>query len=202
MPDIEHLTRLIAGHLPDWTADTSKFGHIPLYHCEKKWQINLEISRRDNGRIVARGIYHQHDWWNLVGHQTKTPKITVAILRGPAIIAKEIERRLLPKYIELYNEIEAGDHERQARINEEIDAMNLVAEVTHSAIPKDQLRNIHDNNGGLSVRFGQYDNHTWPQGRAGRFYEGRLNLELNRLTPQETATVLEKLIELRSEAAQ
>lgn len=194
--DIAQLARLITSHLPAWTADVREFNRAHLHHHQEKWQISLEINYRDSGRIVARGIYHQEAWYHLT-HTEKAPKITVAILRGPATIAQEIERRLLPAYIKLYEEIEAADHRRQADLNAEIDAMTLIAEVTHSAIPKHLLQNHRSNNGGLSVRFGQYDNYIWPSGGATNYYNGRMDLRLYKLTPQEAAAVLEKLIEVR-----
>ncbi len=197
------LTREIARYLDGWTAtppsrDDLKNRAYLSHRCG--WQLYLieggsDGFCRDKRRIKISG-QHRREWHGLI--RPATPRITVAKNRGPATIAREITRRLLPDYKKFYDNLQAAQQQREADRAEEISALNLIAETAHGRIPDPQ--HLHANNygsGGASVHFGRYNEHSWPHGRVERFYNGRMDMHLDDLLPGEAAAVLECLIDLR-----
>lgn len=133
-----------------------------------------------------------------LGTSQKRPAITVAKVRGPEVIAREINRRLLPDYIKMFDRLQESFRSRDARAVAEVEAMSLIAEVACGRVP-DHLNQTEPGFGNLTVRFGEYNGRSRPYGKADRFYQGRLRLELEQLLPAEAEAVLQLLIKLRSE---
>jgi hypothetical protein len=189
----------VAIHEPERTFDD----RARLKHFNG-WQLSfadagaVSCKPRDPRRVEVRGLYHRRDWYNMTN--IAAPRITVAKNRGAATIAREIERRLLPEYEDFYKDLEQAYFRRDTRRFQEIEAINLITETTHGRIPSHAKQNLEPDRyspGKVEVRFGEYRNYQWPSGKAYRFYEGRLNLELEHLTPNEAVTVLEALIALK-----
>lgn len=189
-----------------WTVETANCrpneATLTRYKNDKwddKWEIRLATNGyADQGRVKASSSFNQFgDWYNYT-HEAP-PYITVAESRGPAVVAKEIQRRLLPKYETMYNHIKKQKEEFLAAKALEIDAFGLIAEVTHGEIPAELLKEQHRANGRrLEVRFGRHGEFNWPNGIAEYYYEGRMDIQLHKLTPQEAGAVLETLIDLRA----
>jgi hypothetical protein len=198
------LAREIARYLgPGWTVETITYDALThhdrayLNHRDG-WQLYMvnggshSYRTRDPRRLDISGRYRRQDWYNMTRDQA--PAITVAKERGPAAIAREIARRLIPRYETFYGNLEAAyAHYDQTRADE-MAAMDLIAETVHGRTNNRAERG----SGNLEVRFGNYGSFNWPYGKAHRFYHGRLHLELDYLTAQETVTLLETLIRLRA----
>ncbi len=165
VPTILQLTRDVARYLGQkWTVESYEdiTNQAWLQH-KNGWRLYMS-SGRDRRRIKISGQYEQAGWWNLT--RVENPRITVARQRGATVIAKEIQRRLLPEYSQWFTEIEAKHREYLARKNTELDTLNLLAEVSHG-----HVRGLPQGRDGvLSMEFGY--------GKVSNFYNGRLKLEL------------------------
>jgi hypothetical protein len=91
--EIEHLARDAAAHLGGWRVRPSEGrGHILSGPAGE--ELLLQRMWKDRSRVLVTGGYPAgEDTWRLPVHE-----ITVAAARGPAVIAREIGRRLLPGY--------------------------------------------------------------------------------------------------------
>jgi len=115
-PDLAALAQELARHLPGWTCEPR----------DSEWFASL---RRDDGPSISihnnRGRLSIHGAWpkGADGHHyyphDRSAEITCAVARPPASIARDIERRLLPVYLPLWQEQdrkrrEAEESSRQA----------------------------------------------------------------------------------------
>jgi len=102
---LAELARAVACHLDGFTARTvDDFGYrLRLDHPDGR---GLYLHRRHNNgsRVEIVGAYPHSDYYFRTGEHVS---ITVAITRGPAVIAREITRRLLPVYTEVLGKIHA-----------------------------------------------------------------------------------------------
>jgi hypothetical protein len=115
--EIEHLARDTAAHLGGWQVRPSE-GPGYLLSGPAGEELLLQRVWNDHARVHVKGGYPAgEDTWHLPVHQ-----ITAAAARGPAVIAREIGRRLLPGYrtdlaqhTERAAHLAAGDRQRAQR---------------------------------------------------------------------------------------
>jgi len=125
--EFAELARAVASHLDGFTARAvDDFGYtLRLDHPDGR---GLYLHRRhnDGGRVEIVGAYPHSDYHFRDGEH---PSITVAIARGPTVIAREITRRLLPAYTEVLGKVHAhiakqtADHANRTRIAERLVAL-------------------------------------------------------------------------------
>jgi hypothetical protein len=116
--EIEHLARGAATHLGGWQVRPSE-GPGYLLSGPAGEELLAQRVWNDRSRVLVTGCYPAgEDTWRLPVHE-----ITVAAARGPAVIAREIGRRLLPGYrVDLAQQAEraarlaAGDRQRAQRV--------------------------------------------------------------------------------------
>ena len=106
-PTQERLTR-IAGHLPGYTFDRNETSPVLRSGTQKKIVIGLT---RDRKRLVFHGIYPAPEprpsWWSSGADAT----ITVAATKPDHVIAAEIQRRLLPGYLDELADVRRRIHD-------------------------------------------------------------------------------------------
>jgi hypothetical protein len=107
--NIAKLAAEVAGELgdgwsvdPHWNANGSMLDHTDsrrLHICTSRWPQNRA------GRVIISGVlpYRPGSYIEPGSHK----EITVAAERGAAVIAREINRRLMPEYIEALSKIRA-----------------------------------------------------------------------------------------------
>ena len=103
--EFAELARAVASHLDGFTARAvDDFGYtLRLDHPDGRG-LYLHRRRNNDSRVEIVGAYPHSDYYFRDGEH---PSITVAIARGPAVIAREITRRLLPVYTEVLDKIHA-----------------------------------------------------------------------------------------------
>ena len=118
----QQITRQLAGLL---APELSKLGHDYVPNTDVRYadypgvyldgpngaQLYLRVDDKNTDRVVVRGVYPRNGMYGLEHY-----RITVARDRGPAVIAREILRRLLPGYLAQMAAIVVDNNERsQAR---------------------------------------------------------------------------------------
>ena len=99
-----------------WTAGPGWHNTQRRLHGPDQAVLYVSTSYQEPGRIAAHGGYPSTT--TTVGRED----ITVAVSRGPAVIAREINRRLLPAYLARlaevikYNQTERADYEERGRV--------------------------------------------------------------------------------------
>lgn len=110
---LQTLARMIAEHMEGWTyqpAETDAHtACISMPENNDKTPgatIIMSFNWRDKARLYIRGEYPKHEGYEYPSpkHDTKRPDITVSINKTPEQIAKDISRRLLPQYLNEYEE--------------------------------------------------------------------------------------------------
>lgn len=108
----------VAAHLEGYKVDTD---------WESGWNVPLDgpdqariFLSLDKGRVEVGGAYPQ-GYYQALGSQERH-EITVALTRGPEVIAREIERRLLPGYLTTLAEVK-----EKMRLDQEAKDMRQVA---------------------------------------------------------------------------
>jgi hypothetical protein len=103
--EFAELARAVASHLDGFTAHAvDDFGYtLRLDHPDGR---GLYLHRQHNNecRVEIVGAYPHSDYYFREGEHVS---ITVAITRGPAVISREITRRLLPVYTQVLGKIHA-----------------------------------------------------------------------------------------------
>jgi hypothetical protein len=104
-PQLVELARAVASHLDGFTVRTvDDFGYtLRLDHPDGRG-LYLHRQHNDGGRVEIVGAYPHSDYYFRADEHVS---ITVAIARGPAVIAREITRRLVPVYTEVLGKIHA-----------------------------------------------------------------------------------------------
>jgi len=114
------LGREVAEHLgPEWTASYEElYGWKHVAQLSRQDGATLELHVGDDWqRVAVSGRYPGH------GHFYDAPKgITVAVARGPQVIAREITARFLRPYLRLYER-----RVREQRQHEEFETARLEA---------------------------------------------------------------------------
>ncbi len=126
-PELARLARAVASHLDGFTARTvDDFGcRARLDHPDGR-SLYLHRQYKDGGRVEIAGVYPHSDYYFRTGEHVS---ITVAIARGPAVIAREITRRLLPAYTDVLGKVQAhiakqaDDQANRARAAERLAAL-------------------------------------------------------------------------------
>lgn len=158
------------------------------------WRFLVQIRQE---RLVIRGN-HPRDGWHLclrIGEEM--PYITLGLETTPKRLVREIERRLLPKYLPFFERLnrELADSDQVNRDGwEDID---LLAEVTEGRLKNSPSGNQAPAN--VVVKFGRTGDFTRPYGTAGRFSQKRLTLTLLEVSAAEAEALLEKLREMRGD---
>ena len=114
--DIRTLATAIAAHLHGFELDTRQFdehGNLAptLAHLRREGrpEIAIALHFRD-GRVATTGIYPVVEY----PPNSPRPRITTAISRGAAAIARDIERRFLPAYLARFEQtLRAGIREQE-----------------------------------------------------------------------------------------
>jgi len=117
--ELQILTREIAEHLGrSWKPITTEDGRRSKI-VQQKSGAEIWIRGEDPygiglARVAISGLYPgNHLPWG-----TEYPHITAAVSRGPEAIAKDIERRFLPRYLPLFEQnmkAKAEDEERERK---------------------------------------------------------------------------------------
>ncbi len=81
------------------------------------------------GRIIVRGAYPYNGY---LGRGQETPTITVAISRGAKVLAKEIRRRFIPRYLPLFDEAVAMRRQHNDRLEKEYATREAIAAEVNS----------------------------------------------------------------------
>ncbi len=126
-PQLAELARAVASHLDGFTARAvDDFGDtLRLDHPDGRG-LYLHRQHNDGGRVEIVGAYPHSDYYFRTGEHVS---ITVAITRGPAVIAREITRRLLPVYTEVLDKIhahiakQAADHANRTQAAKRLAAL-------------------------------------------------------------------------------
>lgn len=108
---LEMLVRSIAEHLPEWEfcppKDDEREDLLRIRHPDGRY---FRISALDELRVTISGCWPRGKDGTIVGpwdlHVDFKP-LRLAASRGPAVIAREIERRFLPRYTELWGRAKA-----------------------------------------------------------------------------------------------
>ncbi len=122
--ELQTITEEVAGHLgKPWKYKPA--GEHPWSGRIVDGEAKIILSS-SSGRITVRGAYpHGYLGWG-----RELPSITMAISRGAEVLAKEIERRFLPKYLPLFDEsVEARRISNDRLEKEQIVRDAIVAEV-------------------------------------------------------------------------
>ncbi len=126
-PQLAELARAVASHLDGFTARTvDDFGYtLRLDHPDGRG-LYLHRQHNDGGRVEIVGAYPHSDYHFRTGEHVS---ITVAITRGPAVISREITRRLLPACTQVLGKIHAhiakqtADHANRTRAAKRLAAL-------------------------------------------------------------------------------
>jgi hypothetical protein len=126
-PQLAELARAVAVHLDGFTAHTvDDFGYtLRLDHPDGRG-LYLHRQHNNHSRVEIVGAYPHSDYYFRTGEHVS---ITVAVTRGPAVIAREITRRLLPVYTEVLDRIhghiakQATDHANCTRAAKQLAAL-------------------------------------------------------------------------------
>jgi hypothetical protein len=135
-PQLAELARAVAVHLDGFTAHTvDDVGYmLRLDHPDGRG-LYLHRQHNNDSRVEIVGAYPHSDYHFRTGERVS---ITVAITRGPAVISREITRRLLPVYTEVLSKIHAHitkqttDHANRTRA-----ARRLAALIPDASIHND-----------------------------------------------------------------
>lgn len=140
-------------------------------------------------RIEISGTHNYH------GYQTyrTPPRITQAATRSPRDAARDIARRLLPRYVKWFEQVTADVKAHRARIERNIadysamrPAIDAIGAKIHTETDGDRsTRRLHFYQGIIS-------------GTIGTSYDARYDLSLDRLTPAEVVAVIELLAATRT----
>lgn len=101
---------LVATELDGWTVDTSEDfrEHRGAYlDGPNGARLFLSLDWRNSDRVEVSGIFPRHSCY-----EVKRTEIGVSRDRGPAVIAREITRRLLPTYLTELARVQASNDER------------------------------------------------------------------------------------------
>lgn len=101
--------RAVAKHLDGWTATNTEYGHgAYLVHADGQMRLLVRLGGwKLEGRAEIRGSYPETDM------RPTVVKITVAVGRSADQVARQIQRRLLPRYSEQLSRVLAYVAERQ-----------------------------------------------------------------------------------------
>lgn len=107
-------------HLPGWTFQPARsddnWRKASLTHdCAEGREIYFMQAWHERGRVSVRGSYPQGlvSVQELLPHGQQAPKITVGLSREPGAAAKDILRRLIPPYFDLWSKLQAKEAERR-----------------------------------------------------------------------------------------
>ena len=119
-PDMHALAQQIAAHLAGWTAEAHDGVWLAyLAHADGP---KLAL-RQDKGRVKVMGTWPVGTNGAHFYPYNTSADISCALDRGPHAIAKEIQRRLLPAYLPLWQE---QDRKRQEAEQSDGEAQALV----------------------------------------------------------------------------
>jgi hypothetical protein len=184
------LMRQIAAHLPDFEYCAPVDGRQPRLVGPKGMAIYINSSDH-------RGKLHIHGEWPMAGHKYMSPRswcvvpygqdqdisINVSIERGPDVIAREIMRRFLGSYRDLYEQCLARKAEHDAyrnRAHATACQLATVAGISSPGIGEDQTQ--------YTLHIGNVTTRGW-YGDA-RCNADSVDLKLQSLSPEIAAQVL------------
>ncbi len=143
--DLAAIARAVAPHLPGWTERDSGSRAGSLQGAGGR-ALYLTLPRPSNGRFLVRGIYPAHPEAGyggdmaraVLGHGVSAPEVGISLTKTPEHIARDIQRRFLPDYEELFvrcvsaaQEVEAF-HARQRALGEALaHALGRTASLRH-----------------------------------------------------------------------
>lgn len=157
MTDLQNLTKEVAQYLgKPWV-----YGGKGTYTWQAKIvrNDNAEIGTKatgpaDNRRIVVTGTYPG----NHLPFSTERPRITAAVGRGAEMIAKDIVRRFLPKYLALFEQnMKAKAESEEFHRNEEKARISLCEAVRGKIAFDNSIRF----NGPNKNCYGKIEVHSW-----------------------------------------
>jgi len=124
---LRDLGRAVARHLAGFTVQViSDYGDVVRLDHPDGRRLHLRRLWNNQGRVEISGAYPQSDYHLRAADHVS---ITVAVSRGPAVIATEINRRLLPAYAEVLGKVQAhlaqqaADHASRAQVAERLAAL-------------------------------------------------------------------------------
>lgn len=88
-----------------------------------------------SSRLSIAGSYPVHNGHYYGPLNVKRPEITCAIKRGPAAVAKDIARRLIPKYLPLYEQAAKSAADSRAYETQGLDSLEQMATALGVTIP-------------------------------------------------------------------
>lgn len=108
--ELERAAKEISNHLPEWkfikegTLNCLKNNEYCIYIREDKkgTRINISASHYLDKSLGEERSSNDHYFGNIINDNSYTMEITVSASKEPDAIAKDIQRRLIPDYIELY----------------------------------------------------------------------------------------------------
>lgn len=138
MDDIVKLGARVAAQLgPGWQATPGPFDTTAtLLHPDGR-RLRMDESQ---GRVYVRGQYPDGP----TPYQTSDPRISAAISRGPAAIAADITRRLLPTYEEQMAEVRRFQEEEKRRRQKLEQATRRILVLLPGSYIRDFERTNHD----------------------------------------------------------
>lgn len=148
------ITQQLAGFIADelgdaWRIDTSDdfAGHRSTYlDGPDGARLSISLDWRNADRVKVYGVYPRHEKYGVEHHE-----IGVGRDRGPAVIAREITRRLLPTYLAELTDVRNDNAERVQMRAARATLAQKLAEIIGGTIDSDDDRST-------STRVRWYDN--------------------------------------------
>lgn len=181
---VRQLAPKVATALGDgWTVGDDEWSSGALLSHADGRRLYFAADWRGTGRVVIGGHYPASDYYYSGGDR---PEITVSRARPAEVIAREITRRLLPRYTELLGKVCAYIADREADAAERERAAALLTAAGASTWKRDSGRDKDR----IVVHFPRADRY---DGGGEIHGHGTVDLALRRL-PAELAVAVMKLV--------
>lgn len=166
-----------------------EWGHCVEFVDDKGHQIHINNGTRNKGRYTISGGYPRDEHGSSIdyarsaaGYNVELPQITLDSTRSPEAIAKDIARRFLPAYLELYDKAKG----EQAKAHGYYAAVQAMAKRLHAAAPGSRLCGDKLDKVDLYRNTGGYFD--------AECYEDRVNLKLHGVPPDKAEAIIRLLM--------
>jgi len=185
--ELHALARDIAQALgAEWQyASEQPYEHRALLAGSGGIGLNLAWKQSNHGRLTIVGCWPELVWYKERSYSFEPyqdrPIISVAASRGPNNIAKDIERRLLPKYLPLW---EGAVKARNARLAE-------IEKLESMLVRLLEIPGTREDKGKDGARFGESNG---PWGSIETYSDGPATLTIHNLPFEVAREILEKVL--------